>query len=218
MRSKDGGGRALSKKSESQVLLYRAPDGRTRLEVRMQDETVWLTQAQMAELFQTTVANVNIHLRNIFTEGEMDKVSAIKEYLITAADGKGYQTKHYNLDAILAVGYRVKSHRGTQFRIWATQRLREYIVKGFTLDDERRLILDDVTISMGLTEKQMKALEKAKRPELSMTLADWEDFQGYVASASNHARDGSKLQRRADALSDRIQLLLRTHTEADAKS
>lgn len=81
-------------------------------------------------------------------------------------------------------------------------------------DDERRLILDDWTISMGLTEKQMKALEKAKRPELSMTLAEWEDFIGYVASASNHARDGSKLQRRADALSDRIQLLLNTHTEA----
>jgi hypothetical protein len=127
----------MNKKPESQLLLYQAPDGRTRLEVRMQGETVWLTQAQMAELFQTTVANVNIHLRNIFAEGEMDRASAIKEYLITAADGKGYQTKHYNLDAILAVGYRVKSHRGTQFRIWATQRLREYIVKGFTLDDER---------------------------------------------------------------------------------
>lgn len=79
----------MNKKSESQVLLYRAPDGRTRLEVRLQDETVWLTQAQMAELFQTTVANVNIHLMNIFAEGELDKVSAIKECLITAADGKG---------------------------------------------------------------------------------------------------------------------------------
>jgi hypothetical protein len=85
-------------------------------------------------------------------------------------------------------------------------------------DEERRLILDDWTISMGLTEKQMKALEKAKRPELSMTLADWDDFMGYVASASNHARDGSKLQRRADALSDRIQLLLQTHTEADVEN
>jgi hypothetical protein len=85
-------------------------------------------------------------------------------------------------------------------------------------DEERRLILDDRTISMGLTEKQMKALEKAKRPELSMTLADWDDFMGYVASASNHARDGSKLQRRADALSDRIQLLLQTHTEADVEN
>jgi len=84
-------------------------------------------------------------------------------------------------------------------------------------DDERRLILDDWTISMGLNEKQTKALEKAKRPELSLTLVEWEDFQGYVASASNYARDGSKLQRRADALSDRIQLLLNIHTEADAE-
>ncbi len=85
-------------------------------------------------------------------------------------------------------------------------------------EDERRLILDDCTISMGLSDAQTKALEKAKRPELSMTLADWDDFMGYVASASNHARDGSKLQRRADALSDRIQLLLQTHTEADVEN
>jgi hypothetical protein len=91
----------------------------------------------MAELFQTTVANVNIHLKNIFAEGEVDEGSAIKEYLITAADGKGYQTKLYNLDAILAVGYRVRSERGTRFRQWATERLREYLVKGFVLDDER---------------------------------------------------------------------------------
>jgi len=85
-------------------------------------------------------------------------------------------------------------------------------------EDERRLILDDWTISMGLTDKQSKALEKARKPELSMTLADWDDFMVYVASASNHARDGSRLQRRADALSDRIQLLLQTHTEADVGS
>jgi hypothetical protein len=121
----------------SEIVFYQTEDGRGRIEVRLEDNTVWLTQRLMADLFQTTVANVNIHLKNIFTEGEVDEGSAIKEYLITAADGKGYQTKLYNLDAILAVGYRVRSERGTRFRQWATERLREYLVKGFVLDDER---------------------------------------------------------------------------------
>ena len=127
----------MNKKPQSQVLLYQAPDGRTRLEVRMQDETVWLTQAQMAELFQTTIPNVSMHIRNVFAEGELQADSVVKEFLTTAADGKNYTTKFHNLDVIISVGYRVKSHRGTQFRIWATKRLREYIVKGFTMDDER---------------------------------------------------------------------------------
>ncbi len=121
----------------SEIVFYETEDGRGRIEVRLEDNTVWLTQRLMAELFQTTVANVNIHLKNIFAEGEVDEGSAIKEYLITAADGKGYRTKLYNLDAILAVGYRVRSERGTRFRQWATERLREYLVKGFVLDDER---------------------------------------------------------------------------------
>jgi hypothetical protein len=126
-----------SENNSSDLILYQTKDGRTRLEVRLENETVWLSQSQMAELFQTSIPNVNIHLRNIFQEKELQPDSVIKEYLITATDGKNYRTKFYNLDAIISVGYRVKSHRGMQFRIWATQRLREYIVKGFTLDDER---------------------------------------------------------------------------------
>ena len=124
-------------RTDSEFLLYRTEDGRTRLEVRLENETVWLTQNQMAELFQTTKQNVSLHIRNIFAEKELLEESVVKEYLTTAADGKNYQTKFYNLDVIISVGYRVKSHRGTQFRIWATHRLREYIVKGFALDDER---------------------------------------------------------------------------------
>lgn len=123
--------------STSELLLYTTLDHQTRIEVRLEDETVWLTQRQMAELFQTTVQNVNLHIGNIFAEGELTPDSVLKESLITAADGKSYQTKLYNLDIIISVGYRVKAHRGTQFRIWATQRLREYLVKGFALDDER---------------------------------------------------------------------------------
>jgi hypothetical protein len=120
-----------------QFLVYQTEDGKLKLDVRVEGETVWLTQAHMAELFQTSVPNVNIHLRNLFSEGELEKDSVVKESLITAADGKRYATRFYNLDVIISIGYRVKSLRGTQFRIWATQRLREYIVKGFALDDER---------------------------------------------------------------------------------
>jgi hypothetical protein len=127
----------MSADPKSQLLFYQAPDGRTRLEVRLQGETVWLTQNQMAELFQTTKQNVSLHIKNIFAEKEISEKSVVKEFLTTAGDGKNYQTRFYNLDVIISVGYRVKSHRGTQFRIWATQRLREYIVKGFALDDER---------------------------------------------------------------------------------
>ena len=122
---------------QSQIILYQTKDEQTRIQVRLEGETVWLTQAQMAELFQTSVPNVSMHIRNLFSEGELPADAVVKEFLSTAADGKNYRTKFYNLDVIISVGYRVKSLRGTQFRIWATQRLREYIVKGFTMDDER---------------------------------------------------------------------------------
>jgi hypothetical protein len=121
----------------SELLIYQTEDGKTRIQVRLQDETVWLSQKMMAELFQKDVRTINEHIQNIFAEGELSPESVIRNFRITAADGKTYDTQHYNLDVIISVGYRVKSHRGTQFRIWATQRLREYIVKGFTLDDER---------------------------------------------------------------------------------
>ena len=123
--------------SKGQFLVYQAEDGRMKIDVRLEGETAWLTQAHMAELFQTTVPNVSMHLRNIFAEGELTQESVIKDFLTTAADGKNYATKYYNLDAIISVGYRVKSAVATRFRIWATQKLREFIVKGFVLDDER---------------------------------------------------------------------------------
>ena len=128
---------ADTNKPASEVILYQTEDNQTRLQVRFEGETAWLTQAQMAELFQTTKQNVSLHIQNVFTEKELREDSVVKESLTTAADGKNYATKFYNLDVIISVGYRVKSLRGTQFRIWATQRLREYIVKGFTMDDER---------------------------------------------------------------------------------
>ena len=121
----------------SDILIYQTEDGQTKIDVHLEDGTVWLPQIALAELFQVTKQNISLHLKNIFSEGELGEHSVVKEYLTTAADGKDYRTKHYNLDAILAVGYRVRSHRGTQFRRWATERLNEYLVKGFVMDDER---------------------------------------------------------------------------------
>ncbi|MEI8172425.1 MAG: virulence RhuM family protein [Deltaproteobacteria bacterium] len=132
----------MKKKNEveplkSELILYQTEDGHTRIEIRLQDETVWMSQKLMAELFQTSVPNINMHISNIFEERELASDSVIKDFLTTAADGKNYQTKFYNLDVIISVGYRVKSNRGTQFRRWATERLNEYLVKGFTMDDKR---------------------------------------------------------------------------------
>lgn len=121
----------------SELIFYQTEDGRTRLEVRLENETVWLTQAQLSDLFQRERSVITKHIRNIFEEGELVEQAVCANYARTAEDGKTYQVTHYNLDVVISVGYRVKSLAGTQFRIWATQRLREYIVKGFTLDDER---------------------------------------------------------------------------------
>ena len=120
-----------------EFLFYQTEDGRTRMEVRLQQETVWLSLKQMAELFQRDKSVISRHISNMFEEKELARERVVANYATTAADGKTYQVEFYNLDVIISVGYRVKSQRGTQFRIWATQRLREYIVKGFTLDDER---------------------------------------------------------------------------------
>jgi hypothetical protein len=129
--------RKESPPGKGELILYQTEDGKAKVEVRLLDETVWLSQKLMAELFQKDVRTINEHIKNIFADGELASGSVIRNFRITAADGKNYDTAHYNLDVIISVGYRVKSLRGTQFRIWATQRLREYIIKGFALDDER---------------------------------------------------------------------------------
>jgi hypothetical protein len=125
---------------KSELLLYQTEDGRTRIECRFEGETIWLTQALMAELFQSTIQNINLHLQNLYDEGELDPEATIKPCLMVRTEGTRQvrrPVQHYNLEAILAVGFRVRSHRGTQFRKWATARLSEYLVKGFTMDDER---------------------------------------------------------------------------------
>ncbi len=125
---------------QSSIILYQTEDGRTRIQCRFEDETVWMTQALLAELFQKDVRTINEHLQNIFAEGELFPAATIRKFRIVRSEGSRQvirEIEHYNLEAIIAVGYRVKSHRGTQFRQWATARLQEYLVKGFTMDDER---------------------------------------------------------------------------------
>lgn len=123
--------------NKGEILIYKNDSGNIKIDVRLEEETVWLTQEQMQNLFGKSKATISEHIKNVFEEGELDKNSVVRNFRTTASDGKNYATNFYNLDVIISVGYRVKSQQGTQFRIWATQRLKEYIVKGFTLNDER---------------------------------------------------------------------------------
>lgn len=120
-----------------EILIYQTEDGLTNINVKMQDETVWLTQQQLVELYQSSKSNVSEHIKHIFEEGELDEESVVRKFRTTASDGKNYNVIYYNLDMIISLGYRIKSSIATQFRRWATERIKEYMIKGFTMDDER---------------------------------------------------------------------------------
>lgn len=121
---------------QADIIMYQTEDGSTKIQVRLTDNTVWLTQADMVLLFQSSKSNISEHIKHIFEEGELNEGAVVRNFRTTAADGKNYITGYYNLDVVISVGYRVKSLRGTQFRMWATERLREYLLKGFTMNDE----------------------------------------------------------------------------------
>ena len=169
-----------------EIILYQ-PDNSIRLEVRMENETVWLTQAQMAMLFETTRNNVTLHIRNIFKEGELDEVSVCKDFLLTAADGKNYKTKTYNLDVIISVGYRVKSKRGTQFRIWANNVLKEHLLHGHFVN--RRIT--QLEEKVALHDKQIELFVRTVLPPLEGVFYEGQIF--YQLSFSGKKR---KLQRK----------------------
>lgn len=129
----------LPEKSKSEFLLYQSDDGKIKINVRLEDNTVWLTQADMVELFQSSKSNISEHISNVFKEGELSPDSTVRKFRTVRLEGTRQverEIEHYNLDVIISVGYRVKSLRGTQFRIWATERLREYLIKGFTMNDD----------------------------------------------------------------------------------
>ena len=123
--------------NNGEIIIYQSDDGLTHIDVKMGDETVWLTQAQLVQLYQTSKSNVSEHIKHIFEEGELDENAVVQKFRTTAADGKNYSTTYYNLDMIISLGYRIKSAVATNFRRWATERLKEYMIKGFTMDDER---------------------------------------------------------------------------------
>lgn len=121
----------------SEIIIYQTSDNQTQIDVKFENETVWLSQAQLVELYQTSKANVSEHIKHIFEEEELNMAAVVRKFRTTAADGKNYNVEHYNLDMIISLGYRIKSRVATSFRIWATQRLREYLIKGFTIDNDR---------------------------------------------------------------------------------
>ena len=161
--------------NNGEIILYQ-PDNSIRLEVRMQGETVWLTQAQMSLLFQSTKQNISLHISNIFNEGELEKVSVVKDFLTTAADGKNYHTLYYNLDVIISVGYRVKSIRGTHFRQWANSVLKDYLLRGFVINQRVERLEQRVT----KTEEQIGFFVRTALPPVEGVFYDGQVFDAYT--------------------------------------
>ena len=148
-----------SQKEQNQIILYR-PNDTISLEVRLENETVWLSQAQMTELFGSTKQNISLHINNIFKEGELKQISVVKDFLTTALDGKKYRTKYYNLDVIISVGYRVKSIHGTQFRQWANKVLKEYLLRGYAINQRINLLEDKIDRKFAEHDAKIESLNK----------------------------------------------------------
>ena len=160
--------------NHGEIILYQ-PNDEVKLEVRLAEETVWLTQAQMAELFQTSKQNVSLHTHNVFKEKELDQDSVVKESLTTAADGKNYRVKYYNLDVIISVGYRVKSIRGTQFRQWANKVLKEYLLKGYSINQR----LNQLEQRVSRTEEKIDFFVRTSLPPVEGIFYDGQIFDAY---------------------------------------
>ena len=164
---------------ENQIEIYKTKEGNTEIEVKFEDDSVWLTQRQLASLFKQTKQNVSLHINNIFKEKELSRVSVVKDSLTTALDGKKYKTQFYNLDVIISVGYRVKSKQGTQFRQWATQRLKDYLVKGYAINEQKLKAsqeqLKNLMEAVNNEEKKVQAkINKGKQKgEPVQTDKDW---------------------------------------------
>ncbi len=155
---------------KNEIILYKSNEVAEHIEVRLEEETVWLTQAQMATLFDQTKQNISLHINNCFKEKELDPSSVVKDFLTTAKDGKNYRTKYYNLDVIISVGYQVKSQQGTQFRIWATNVLRDYLLKGYALN-QRMDRIENIGASLKDSGKKCFAFSKMDESIAKLILA-----------------------------------------------
>ena len=168
----------MKEEKNNQIIIYNTEDGQAEIEVNLKNETVWLSQKQMAELFDCSVDNISLHLKNIFKEAELSEKTVVEECSITATDGKNYLVKHYNLDAIISVGYKINSLRGTQFRIWATQVLRKYLLQGYAINEKRLLEAQDKfkqlqeTITF-LQKQSKKELLHGQESEILSLLSDY---------------------------------------------
>jgi hypothetical protein len=170
----------------NEIIIYQPDEQSTMLEVRVEDETVWLTQAQMSELFLTTRNNITLHIGNIFRENELNELSVCKDSLLTAKDGKKYKTKFYNLDVIISVGYRVKTQRGTQFRIWANKILKEYLLKGYAINQR----IDTIEQKLIEHDKKFDLLIKTNLPPNEGIFFDGQIFDAhhFVSSIIKNAK------------------------------
>ena len=201
--------------NQGEIVIYQTDDGDTKIDVRFVDETVWLTQAQLCELYQTSKSNVSEHIKNIFEEGELEENSVVRKFRTTASDGKNYNVSYYNLDMIISLGYRIKSITATQFRRWATERLKEYMIKGFTMDDERlknlgggnywKELLDrirDIRSSEKVVYRQVLDLYATSvdyNPKSSETIAFFKMVQNKLHYAAHGLTAAEIIYERADA-------------------
>ena len=212
------------------MLIYQSADGQIKIDVRFENETVWLSLDQMSTLFGRDKSTVSRHIKNIFEEGELQAPSVVAKFATTASDGKNYQVDYYNLDVIISVGYRVKSQQGTQFRIWATQRLREYIIKGFTLNDERfksgssynyfKELLDrirEIRLSEKVFYQQIKDIYATSidyNPSAEMTLTFFKEVQNKLLWAVSGKTAAELVYYRANAS---LPMMGLTSTEKEGK-
>lgn len=177
-------------KEKSELVIFETNDSAVKLEVPVENETVWLTQAQMTELFDTSKQNISLHINNCFKEGELEKDSVVKDFLTTAADGKRYKTKYYNLDVIISVGYRVKSKRGVEFRRWANYVLKQYILQGYAVNNNRIAQLGEVVQIMKRTQNALdsrQVLDVIQKYSKALDLLDSYDHQTMERPEGNSA-------------------------------
>ena len=173
----------IRNQQDDSVVVYQSKDGIVRLDVQLSDETVWLTQQQMMLLFETTKQNVSLHINNIFREGELDRISVVKDCLTTAADGKNYHVLYYNLDVIISVGYRVKSKRGTQFRQWANKVLKDYLLRGYSINQRLAQIENKIEVQgQKLAEHDQKIdfFVRTSLPPVEGIFFDGQIFDAYT--------------------------------------